>query len=100
MDEARVVVTLREGKVELRVPPDFGRNRLDMYQPAIQGLLGLPSEAATEPEKTKPLPLQRRVPAVARASERKPTSCTGIIRSDLEAGIFDKAAPPVRSSND
>ena len=90
MDEARVVINLVEGIVELQGPPDFVRHCLDMYQPAIKGLLGLPSEAAAEPEKTKPLPRDGKVPAVAGARQGKQTSCMGVIRNDLEAGFFDK----------
>lgn len=90
MDEARVIINLKEGIVELQGPPDFVRHCLDMYQPAIKGLLGLPSEAATKLEKTKPLPRERKVHAAAKARKGKPTSCVGVIRSDLEAGFFDK----------
>ena len=90
MDEARVVINLKEGVVELQGPPDFVRHCLDMYQPAIKGLLGLPSEAAAKPEKSKPLSRERRVPAAARARKGKPNSCMGVIRSDLEAGFFDE----------
>jgi hypothetical protein len=96
MDEARLVINLKEGIVELQGPPDFVRHCLDMYQPAIQGLLGLPSEAAAKPEKTKSLPRQRRVPAPTKARKGRLTSCMGFIRSDLEAGFFDKP----RSTNE
>jgi hypothetical protein len=89
MDEARVVINLKEGIVELQGPPDFVRHCLDMYQPAIKGLLGLPGEAATRAEKTRPLRRERKVPA-AKALRGKRTSCMGLIRSDLEAGLFDK----------
>ena len=90
MDEARVVINLKEGIVELQGPADFVQHCLDMYGPAIRGLLGLPGEAATKPEKTKPLPRERKVRTVARARKGKPTSCMGGIRSDLKAGFFDK----------
>jgi len=90
MDEARVVINLKEGIVELQGPADFVQHCLDIYQPAIKGLLGLPSEAATKPEKTKPVPRGRGVPAAAKARNARPTSCMGVIRSDLEAGFFDK----------
>ena len=90
MDEARVVINLKEGIVELQGPADFVQHCLDIYQPAIQGLLGLPSEAAAKSEKTKPLPRGRGVPAAAKALNARPTSCMGVIRSDLEAGFFDK----------
>ena len=90
MDEARVVINLKDGIVELQGPPDFVRHCVDMYQPAIQGLLGLPSEAAAKPEKSNPISRERRVPAAARARKEKLNSCMGVIRSDLEAGFLDE----------
>jgi hypothetical protein len=90
MDEARVVINLKEGIVEVQGPADFVRHCLDMYQPAIRGLLGLPSEAAAKPEKTKSLPRERKLPAAAKARKGRPTSSMGVIRSDLEAGFFDE----------
>jgi hypothetical protein len=35
MDEARVVINLKEGIIELEGPVDFVRHYLDMYQSAI-----------------------------------------------------------------
>ena len=91
MDEARVVINLKEGIVELQGPPDFVRHCLDMYQPAIKELLGLPGESAAKPAKTTPLSRERKASAATRARKGRPTSCMGVIRSDLEAGFFDKA---------
>ena len=90
MDEARVVINLKEGIVELQGPVGFVRHYLDMYQPAIKGLQGLPRDVAATPEKTKPLPRERKVADAAKARKGKRTSCIGVIRSDLEAGFFDK----------
>ena len=90
MDEARVVINLKEGIVELQGPVDFVRHCLDMYQPTIMRLQGLPQDVAATPEKAKPLPRKRRIAAVTKAGKGKRASCIGAIRSDLEAGFFDQ----------
>ena len=90
MDEARVVINLKEGIVELQGPADFVQHCLDMYGPAIRGLLGLPQDAAATPEKAKPVPRKRKAAAVTKAGKGKRASCIGAIRSDLEAGFFDQ----------
>ena len=90
MDEARVVINLKEGIVELQGPADFVQHCLDIYGPAIRGLLGLPQDAAATPEKAKPVPRKRKVAAAIKARKGKRASCIGAIRSDLEAGFFDE----------
>ncbi len=90
MDEARVVINLKEGIVELQGPVDFVRHCLDMYRPTIQGLQGLPQDAAARREKAKSLPRGRKVAARTKARKGKRGSCIGAIRSDLEAGFFDE----------
>ncbi len=36
MDEARVVINLKEGVIEIQGPVDFVRHYFDLYQPAIK----------------------------------------------------------------
>lgn len=90
MDEARVVINLKDGIIELQGPVDFVRHYLDTYQPAIKGLQSLPKEVAVSPEKARALPRKRKVAPAAKAEKGKRASCTGAIRSDLEAGFFDE----------
>jgi len=90
MDEARVVINLKEGIVELQGPPDFVRHCLDMYRPTIQGLQGLPQGAAVRAEKAQPLPEKRKAAAVIKPRRGRRASGIGTLRSDLEAGFFDK----------
>ncbi len=90
MDEARVVINLKEGIIELHGPVDFVRHYLDTYQPAIKGLQSLPKDVAVSPEKAKALPRKRKAAPGTKAEKRKRASCTGTIRSDLEAGFFDE----------
>ncbi len=90
MDEAKVVINLKEGIIELQGPVDFVRHYLDMYQPAIKGLESLPQQATVTLEKAKALPRKRKGTPAAKAERAKPISCTRAIRSDLEAGFFDE----------
>ncbi len=90
MDEARVVINLKEGIIELQGPVDFVRHYLDMYQSAIEELQGLPKDIAVSPEKAKALPRKRKATPAAKGEKRKRPSCTGTIRSDLDAGFFDE----------
>ena len=90
MDEARVVMNLKEGIIELQGPVDFVRHYLDTYQPAVKGLQGSPEEVAVSPEKAKALPRKRKAAPVAKAKKAERISCQGAIRSDLEAGFFDE----------
>ena len=90
MDEARVVINLKEGIVELQGPADFVKHCLDMYQPTIKGLQGLPQDTAERPEKARRLPEKRKAAAVIKPRRGKRASGIGTLRSDLEAGFFDK----------
>jgi hypothetical protein len=90
MDEARVVINLKEGIVDLQGPADFLQHCLDMYGPAIKGLLGLPQDVAATLEKARPVPRKRKVAAVTRSDRAGRGSYAGAIRSDLEAGFFDR----------
>ena len=60
MDEAKVVINLKEGIIELQGPVDFVRHYLDMYRPAIKGLEKSPQQATVTLEKTKALPRKRK----------------------------------------
>jgi hypothetical protein len=90
MDEARVVINLKEGIIELQGPVDFVRHYLNTYQPAIKGLESLPKDVAVSPEKAKTAPRKRKAVPSTKRETKKRTSCTKAIRSDLEAGFFDE----------
>jgi hypothetical protein len=89
MDEARVVINLKEGIVELQGPADFVQHCLDMYGPGIRGLLGLPQDTAAAPEKAG-MPRRRKAAAVTKPRRGRRATVMGTIRSNLEAGFFDK----------
>jgi hypothetical protein len=90
MDEAKVVINLKEGIIELQGPVDFVRHYLDAYQPAITGLQSLPKDIAVSPEKAKAVPRKRKAARATKAKKGKRIPCTRAIRSDLEADFFDE----------
>jgi len=90
MEDAKVVINLKEGIIELQGPADFVRHVLDMYEPTIKGLRGLPQDTVEKPEKARRLPEKRKSAAVATSRREKRVSGTGVIRSALEAGFFDE----------
>jgi hypothetical protein len=79
MSEARVVIDLKEGVIELEGPIDFVRHYLEMYRPAIKRL----SRLASANQETSKL-LSRR-----RAAKGKRLSCTLAIQKEKKAGFFD-----------
>jgi hypothetical protein len=76
MDEARVMIDLKEGIIELQGPLDFVRHYLDMYQPAVKRM-----NRATGPAQPR-----------RRAAGKRDRSipCTRAILNELEAGFFDQ----------
>ncbi len=85
-----MVINLKEGIIELQGPVDFVRHYLDTYQFAIKELQGLPKDIAVSPGKAKALPRKRKEAPGIKAGKRQRGSCTGAIRSYLEAGFFDE----------
>jgi hypothetical protein len=68
MEEARVMIDLKEGIIELEGPIDFVRHYLEMYRPAVKRL----SRGVT-----------------AGRERPKRVSCTAAIRKEIGAGFFD-----------
>ncbi len=90
MDEARVVMNVKEGIIEIQGPVDFVRQYLDTYQLTAKKLRGLPKDTAISLQKAKVLPRKGRALRRTRVGTRKHGSCTRAIRSYLAAGFFDE----------
>ena len=88
MDEARVVINLKEGVIELQGPVDFVRQYLDTYQSVIKGL-----ESAVVAAADVQAP-SRVVKAAARGGKRKRASYKAAIHDALEEGFFDEPRSP------
>ena len=91
MDQAKVVINIKEGVIELEGPVDFVRHYLDTYQSAIKELQ-VPRDVAVVAGQGKPKasPRKRKEVPVAKAGKGERGSCTRAIRSHLEAGFFDE----------
>ena len=90
MGEARVVVNLKEGVIEVQGPVEFVRHCLEIYEPTIRGLQGLPQDVAVRSEKVGTARRKKEAAAVARPRRRRRLTVMGVIRSDLQAGFFDE----------
>jgi hypothetical protein len=85
MDEAKVLIDLKEGIIELQGPVDFVRHYLELYRPAIKGFRGQAAPAAEK--RSAPRGRKR---ASSRAGKGKTVTGTRAILNDLEAGFFDE----------
>jgi len=90
MEDAKVVINLKEGMIEMEGPADFVQRCLDMYGPGIRGLLGLPQDTAAAPKKAGDVPRKRKTAAVATPRRGRAATVMATIRDDLESGFFDK----------
>jgi len=80
MDQAKAVINLNEGIIQLEGPVEFVQRYLETYAPAMKGL------STPEPEEG--------TPAQKLAGRSRPKggrrSCTRAIRAEIKAGFFDK----------
>jgi len=79
MDQAKAVINLNEGIIELEGPIEFVERYLERYGAAIRGL------PAAEPQRAGP-PREVRARGKARGGQG---SCTRAIRAEVKAGFFD-----------
>jgi hypothetical protein len=78
MDEARVVINIKDGVIEIQGPVDFVRSYFDLYQPIIKKM----SAVAGQAQALEKGPRGRRAAV-------KSIPCPKAIRSELAAGFFD-----------
>ena len=90
MDEARVVINLKEGIIEVQGPVDFVRHYLDTYALAVKGLQNLPKDIAVSEQKAKASPRRRKEVPRSKAGETKRVTGAGSIRGYLQEGFFDE----------
>jgi hypothetical protein len=85
MEEARVVIDLKEGIIELQGPVDFVRYYLEKYQRSMKGLQVSPGRAVAGLEKTARSTRGR----PKKSARGKRVSCTAAIRNEIKTGFFD-----------
>jgi hypothetical protein len=86
MDQAKAIINLKEGIVQLEGPVEFVRRYLDLYRPVVRGRAGALQGTASTPKKEVPA---RTVPPVHRKrAQAKRVSCAGAIRTEIESGFF------------
>ena len=80
MDQAKAVINLKEGIIQLEGPVEFVERYLEKYASAIGGLPSPESRVGTP---------GKRVEVTARPRGRQ-RSCTRAIRAEIKAGFFDE----------
>ena len=80
MDQAKAVINLNEGIIQLEGPVEFVQRYLEKYAPAMKGL------STPEPQASS-LGDQVEVRGRPRGGQR---SCTRAIRAEIKAGFFDE----------
>ena len=80
MDQAKAVINLSEGVIQLEGPVEFVQRYLEKYAPTMKGATIAGPQAKTSAKETKAL-------GRPRGGQR---SCTRAIRAEIKAGFFDE----------
>ena len=80
MEQAKAVINLNEGVIQLEGPVEFVQRYLEKYAPAVKGAATAKSQAGTS---------GRQVEARGRLRGNQ-RSCTRAIHAEIKAGFFDK----------
>ncbi len=86
MDQAKAIINLKEGIVQLEGPVEFVRHYLELYRSAITGSRGEPSP--TVPTPTKEAVARAAAPVRRKRTAAKRATCADAIRAELESGFF------------
>lgn len=82
MGQAKAVINLKEGVIQLEGPVEFVRQYLDMYRSAIGGV--------EERPKTVAVVAKKEVAARGRRRRAKRLSCVRAIRKEINGGFFSE----------
>ncbi len=85
MDQAKAIVNLKEGIIQLEGPVEFVREYLNIYGSAIKGLEEIPKETEAAP-KEKTVRGKAKTTRVRAAVKR--VSCVDAVRAEVKAGFF------------
>ncbi|MBI2858239.1 MAG: hypothetical protein HYX90_04095 [Chloroflexi bacterium] len=84
MDQARAVINIKEGVIEIEGPVEFVRLYLEKYAPAMKGKSSAEPNGGTPGKKL----------ATRRSPKGGRRLCTRAIRAEIKAGFFDKPRSP------
>lgn len=90
MDEAKAIIDVKKGIIELEGPVDFVRRYLGRYQPPINHLRGLPKAVAASPEKAGPPPETKKAAPRLKAQRGISGEGAAAIGKYLESGFFEQ----------
>ncbi len=86
MDQAKAVINLKEGVIQLEGPVKFVRKYLELYRAAVGEFGG--AARGTLPTPKKKGPAQAAVPVRRRRGRAKRVFCADAIRAQVELGFF------------
>ena len=86
MDQAKAIINLKEGIIQLEGPVEFVREYLELYRPAIGKFAGAP--AGTVPTPKKEGSARVAVPVRRRQGRTKRVLPSDAIRTEVEMGFF------------
>jgi hypothetical protein len=84
MNEAKAIINIKEGIIELQGPVEFVRTYLDRYHDAVKGRQG--EEERKESPQVKAEPVPEKEPA----SPEMPVTCIGTIRDFIISSFFNE----------
>lgn len=86
MDQAKAIINLKEGIIQLEGPVEFVREYLELYRPAVGKFSGAPEGTVPTPKKI--VPARAAVPVRKRGGRTKRVSLANAIRTEVEMGFF------------
>lgn len=91
MDQAKAIINLKEGVVQLEGPVEFVREYLERF--ATKGQQGMPKEIQVTPKRKAAKGREKAVPRPRRAKRRGRgrTTCTDAVRAEVDGGFFNEA---------
>lgn len=84
MDQAKAIINLKEGIIQLEGPVEFVREYLELYRPAVVKSVGAPAV----PTLKKEAPTRAAAPVRRRGRRTKRFSASNAIRKEVKTGFF------------
>ncbi len=86
MDQAKAIINLKEGIIQLEGPVEFVRKYLELYRSAVGKFAGAPEDTVPAPKKE--VPARAAVPVRRKGGRTKRFSISNTIRTEVKLGFF------------
>lgn len=85
MDQAKAVINVKEGIIQLEGPVEFVKRYLDLYRSRITGVADAGESSLAAPAKEVPTRSRR---SAQKPKSRRRATCVGVIRKEIKKGFF------------